>query len=157
MSCRTYTIDQQVLSNQHLFAHFLGLKAGSTMLSAPAALHTRPIQLCVASCSALTRSSNCTMAWSLLSFSPACITARSIRTRARSLIYRWSAAFAGAGMISKLRSCSPSSSESTSTTEESFQGTEAVENDTSKPLYVRSTEAGTLNIRCMDSKKKDTS
>jgi hypothetical protein len=81
----------------------------------------------------------------------------SIRTRARSLIYRWSTAFDGAGMNSKVRSCSLSSSESTSTTEVSFQGTEAVENDTSKPLYERSTEAGTLKIRCTDSKKKDTS
>ena len=34
-----------------------------------------------------------------------------------------------------------------------FQGTESVENDTLKPLYVRSTEDGTLKILCTDPKK----
>ena len=64
----------------------------------------------------------------------------------------------GAGIISKFRSGSlSSSSESLPTTKASFQGIDAVENDTSKPLYVRSAEVGTLKMRCTDSKKNDTS
>ena len=39
----------------------------------------------------------------------------------------------------------------------SFPRTEAAENDSSKPLFMRSTEAGILKMRCTYSKKIDTS
>ena len=90
------------------------------------------------------------------SSSAVCNASSSIRTCARSLMNRCSAAFAGAGIISSTLRSSVSASPSAAfevSSSKLVQAIDSVENVTSKPRWVRSTLVGTLKILWMLSKK----